>query len=173
MFELVLHSPNPPYGLIPMTKALKYILIYQILRMEMGVLCQDNVMFIWLMSTPSTRSKLSNMDQAMALVTHIRLSWRPKECTTIESASGFYGPGTYWAWILTTLSAMLNTMLPYQNKAISLDLIGSSLYALTSMADFQLQVCLECKHQSDFQAKASLQIVAVSDLLCLLAPFLV
>ncbi|PVF93683.1 hypothetical protein CPB86DRAFT_836076 [Serendipita vermifera] len=105
----------------------------------------------------------------LLILSCIRLSWRPKECTTVESVSGFYGPGTYLAWILTTLSAMLNTMATCQNEAISLDLLGSSLYVLASMADFQLRVCLECKHQSDFQAKASLQVMAVSNLLCLLA----
>ncbi|PVF93685.1 hypothetical protein CPB86DRAFT_818586 [Serendipita vermifera] len=87
MFELVSHSPNPPYGLIPVTKALKYILIYQILCMEMGVLRQDNVMFIWPTSTPSTGSKLSDMDQAMALVTAIiAIIAQRRSCNDVRSS---------------------------------------------------------------------------------------
>jgi hypothetical protein len=39
---------------------------------------------------------------ALFVLSCVRSWWRPQPCTTVESISGFYGRGTYWAWILTT-----------------------------------------------------------------------
>lgn len=105
---------------------------------------------------------------ALFVLMYNRTRWRPQECTTIEDVSPFYGPGAYWAWVLTTISALCSTLSMDRNGVVSLDFIGPFLYAFASMADYQLRICADCQYQGDFQLKASLQIVAVSSLFCFL-----
>lgn len=106
----------------------------------------------------------------LVVLSCVRMRWKPQECTTVENVSGLYGPGAYWAWILTTISAMFTTFSADQDKIVSIDFIGSFLYALAAIGDLQLRVCLECHADNrDLQYKASLHIMGVSNLFCLLA----
>jgi hypothetical protein len=106
---------------------------------------------------------------ALSIISIVRFWWRPQPCTTVESISGFYGPGAYWAWILTTISAIASTLSAGGEKDFSIDFVGSSLYVLAAMGDLQLRACLKCDPQFDFQVKASLQVISMSSILCLLA----
>jgi hypothetical protein len=109
---------------------------------------------------------------ALIIISCARLWWAPQPCTTIEDISGFYGPGVYWAWVITTISAMISTLSADRDKIVSIDFIGSSLYALASMGDLQLRACQKCTQQIEFQLKASLQIISTSSILSFLTLFI-
>jgi hypothetical protein len=106
---------------------------------------------------------------ALSIISLVRFRWRPQPCTTVESISGFYGPGAYWAWILTTISAIASTLSAGGEKELSIDFVSSSLYTLVAMGDLQLRACVKCDPQFDFQVKASLQVISMSSILCFLA----
>jgi hypothetical protein len=67
---------------------------------------------------------------------------------------------------------MVSTLLADRDKIVSIDFIGSSLYALASMGDFQLRACLKCDPQFEFQLKASLQVISSSSILSFLTLFI-
>jgi hypothetical protein len=83
----------------------------------------------------------------------------------IEDISGFYGPGAYWAWVITTISAMASTLSAGRAETVSFDFIGSSLYTLASLGDLQLRACQNCDQKIEFQLKASLQVISASSIL--------
>jgi hypothetical protein len=79
--------------------------------------------------------------------------------------SGFYGPGVYWAWILTMVSATINTLMRQKEDSVSMDFYAVCIYALATMGDLQFRLCKTCDIKQDLQAQASLQIAFVC-LLC-------
>jgi hypothetical protein len=87
---------------------------------------------------------------------------KPQPCTSIEDVSGFYGPGVYWAWILTMISSAFSCFPRDKRGGIPLDFITACLYALASMGDVQLRVCTGCNLKSDLQAQAGLHIAFVA-----------
>lgn len=106
----------------------------------------------------------------LVVLSCVRTRWEPRKCTTAENVSGFYGPGAFWAWVLTSISAIFKTFAADRKIIASVDFIGSFLYALAAMGDWQLRICPDClEDDSDLQLKASLQIVGVSNLFCFLA----
>jgi hypothetical protein len=109
---------------------------------------------------------------ALIILSCVRLWWGPQPCMTIEDISGFYGPGVYWAWVITTISAMVSTLSADRDKIVSIDFIGSSLYALASMGDLHLRFCQTCDQQIEFQLKASLQVISTSSILSFLTLFI-
>ncbi|PVF91536.1 hypothetical protein CPB86DRAFT_878461, partial [Serendipita vermifera] len=98
------------------------------------------------------------------IISYTKRLWRPQPCTTLEDVSGYYGPGAYWAWLLTTLSAAASTLSKADMGSISMDFIASSVYVIAAMGDFQFRLCLGCDIKSDFQAQAALHIISVSGL---------
>jgi hypothetical protein len=78
---------------------------------------------------------------SLLIIILVRSWWKPEACTTVESVSGFYEPGAYWSWILTTLSAMISTLSTERENMPSIDFIISALYVLASIGALQLQVC--------------------------------
>jgi hypothetical protein len=53
--------------------------------------------------------------------------------TELASVSGFYGPGTYWAWVLCTISAIVSSSTDSNTSPISADQIASFIYFISSM----------------------------------------
>lgn len=52
----------------------------------------------------------------------------------ISSVSGFYGPGTYWAWVICTLSAVVgSTIDTHSSSVLSTDQIVSYIYSTFSV----------------------------------------
>jgi hypothetical protein len=97
--------------------------------------------------------------------------WAPQPCTALHDVSGFYGPGVYWAWILTIISATINTLRRKNEDSVSIDFYAVCIYALATMADLQFRLCKTCDIKRDLQAQASLQIAFVS-LLCVSVIFM-
>jgi hypothetical protein len=73
---------------------------------KLALLALANPMFAWIMSNPSYSRPQNAID------------------AEIESVSGFYGPGAYWAWIISTTSALVsstrNTHSPSPTKSYPL-----------------------------------------------------
>jgi hypothetical protein len=63
--------------------------------------------------------------------------WLPSRTppnTELASVSGFYGPGTYWAWVLCTISAVVSSKTDNNNTLpISADQVASFIYSISSM----------------------------------------
>jgi hypothetical protein len=75
---------------------------------------------------------------------------------SLGQVSGFYGPGTYCAWLITMFSAAINSK---QRKRPSVDFISAIVYVLISCADMTLRYK---SGSGDFQARAALHIVYVA-----------
>ncbi|PVF93684.1 hypothetical protein CPB86DRAFT_829135 [Serendipita vermifera] len=92
--------------------------------------------------------------------------WTPRPCTLPEDVSRFYGPGVYWAWILTTISATASAIVHISaqdaRKILSNDFMAVCLYALVAMGDVQLRMCATCDINSDLQAQAAIHILWVA-----------
>jgi hypothetical protein len=102
------------------------------------------------------------------ILSHVR-EWRnPQLCTALESVSGFYGPGAYWAWVLTMVSATIQSLSGDDNKRISNDFIAACIYTLVAMGDAQLRMCSDCDLKSDFQAQAALHVTWATFICCII-----
>jgi hypothetical protein len=51
----------------------------------------------------------------------------------LASVSGFYGPGTYWAWVLCTMSAVVGSTTDKNPSLLSPDQVASFIYFLSSI----------------------------------------
>jgi hypothetical protein len=97
------------------------------------------------------------------IISFFRCREEPHPCTKMEDVSGFYGPGAYWAWILTMFSATISSIWRDEEEySISIDFVAACLYTLASMGDVQLRFCSQTDIKSDFQAQAALDITYVA-----------
>ncbi|PVF95949.1 hypothetical protein CPB86DRAFT_787506 [Serendipita vermifera] len=71
-----------------------------------------------------------------------------------EQVSGFYGPGTYIAWLLSMLSGAIASP---QGKRPSMEILSASMYAAISAMDVMIR-----GRNDDFQARAAFHIVYVA-----------
>jgi hypothetical protein len=80
----------------------------------------------------------------------------------INKVSGLYGPGTYWAWILSMLSAAITLHKEHSNQEGSVppDLIAASIYPLVAFIDMARRTNRNDIHWAqDFQAQAAFHVV--------------
>jgi hypothetical protein len=97
------------------------------------------------------------------IISFFRCRKKAHPYTKMEDVSGFYGPGAYWAWILTIFSAAISTIWrDEEDYSISIDFVAACLYTLASMGDVQLRFCSQADIKGDFQAQAALDITYVA-----------
>ncbi|PVF91538.1 hypothetical protein CPB86DRAFT_316763 [Serendipita vermifera] len=95
----------------------------------------------------------------MTVISSIKRVWKPQPCLTLGSVSGFYGPGAYWGWILTILSAMVDMESKDEEDGISPDFVAACLYTLVAMVDVQFRLDITQNAKKDLQLQAALHIV--------------
>jgi hypothetical protein len=81
----------------------------------------------------------------------------------IEKVSGLYGPGTYWAWAMSMISAAITLHKQRSNNERLLlppDLMAASIYPLVSFIDMVQRTNGNDIHWAqDFQAQAAFHVV--------------
>jgi hypothetical protein len=76
--------------------------------------------------------------------------------TSLEEVSGFYGPGTYCAWLIAMFSAAITSK---QQKRPSVDLVSATIYVLISGTDIAFRYG---SGNGDFQSRAAFHIIYVA-----------
>ncbi|PVF91537.1 hypothetical protein CPB86DRAFT_316762 [Serendipita vermifera] len=98
----------------------------------------------------------------MAVISNVKRIWKPQPCLTPESVSGFYGPGAYWGWILTILSAIADMVLSNEDDGISPDFVAACLYTLVAMVDTQFRLNITRHIKNELQLQAGLHVIYVA-----------
>ncbi|PVF91728.1 hypothetical protein CPB86DRAFT_791837 [Serendipita vermifera] len=112
----------------------------------------------------------------MTVISKVTRIWKPQRCLSLESVSGFYGPGAYWAWVLTILSAIVDMVSSNEGDRISPDFVAACLYTLVAMVDIQFRFKITRHIDRELQLQAALHIVytalSVSSLAFVLGQYL-
>jgi hypothetical protein len=98
----------------------------------------------------------------IGMISTVQRVWKPQPCLTVNSVSRFYGPGVYWAWVLTLVSASVAMIANKRENQIPFDFIAACVYTLGAMVDVQFRLYTSPDIKTDFQSQAALHIIYVA-----------